>query len=112
VLLNLALAKDLFARGADIAWRVESPEVFVAVTIKRGKWDSNPRVFYHRWFSRPVHSSALPYPRAPDYTISGHPMADEMNIDTRHHRDAAAAKARAWARATASTASPGGRNRG
>jgi hypothetical protein len=112
VLLNLALAKDLFARGADIAWRVEPPEVFATVTIKRGKWDSNPRVFYHRWFSRPVHSSALPYPRALDYTTSFRRMAKEGCVGTWGHRDAAAAKARAWARATAATASRGGRNRG
>src|SRR5215204_3186299 len=27
----------------------------------RRQWDSNPRAFYRLWFSRPAHSSTLPY---------------------------------------------------
>jgi hypothetical protein len=30
----------------------------------RRQWDSNPRAFYRLWFSRPAHSSTLPYLRA------------------------------------------------
>src|ERR687898_3272067 len=29
---------------------------------ERGQKDSNLRAFYRLWFSRPAHSSALPYP--------------------------------------------------
>ena len=35
------------------------PDIYVV----RRQWDSNPRAFYRLWFSRPVHSSTLPYLR-------------------------------------------------
>jgi hypothetical protein len=34
------------------------------IHIVRRQWDSNPRAFYRLWFSRPAHSSTLPYLRA------------------------------------------------
>src|ERR671921_394950 len=42
----------------------QSPEALPPdIYVVRRQWDSNPRAFYRLWFSRPAHSSALPYLR-------------------------------------------------
>src|SRR5829696_8912706 len=66
--LTAVLTLNARRRKEELDSQVLSPHRFLS---ERGKWDSNPRVSDHLWFSRPAHSSALPYPRAPDYTIFG-----------------------------------------
>src|SRR5215210_803073 len=63
----VSLIHKLFCR---VSARVEqfsadqSPEAPTSdIYVVRRQWDSNPRAFYRLWFSRPAHSSALPYLR-------------------------------------------------
>src|ERR671910_1033728 len=43
----------------------QSPEALHPdIYVVRRQWDSTPRAFYRLWFSRPAHSSTLPYLRA------------------------------------------------
>src|SRR5829696_6516483 len=58
--LTAVLTLNARRRKEELDSQVLSPHRFLS---ERGKWDSNPRVSDHLWFSRPAHSSALPYPR-------------------------------------------------